>query len=395
MRAPAPPPWTEPRFVQGGLADEAQERAALAAGLLAPQAQLEPKWFYDAQGAKLFDAITALDEYYPTRTERRIFDTHAAEMATSCGTGLTLVDLGAGDGAKAERLFPALRPAAYVAVDISTAHLRAALNAMQARHPALNLLGVGTDFSRTLNLPPPGPARASAAKWRGRWRRRGVRTVLVARREPLLDSLAEEMRAAGYPAARVLPLDLYDRASPQRVAECLATLGPADILINDAGGSRPMPVDAADEAWDESFAINFTALRKLAQALMPSMIARRWGAHHQHHRVHRTVRRQCGQRGQRQRSTHGPRGCREWSVSTRSPSTPSRPGRIHSEQIGQQAVPPRVNRRRRLPGRTSRWATSATRRTWPTWRSFFAASVPATSRASASAWTVALHRAVV
>jgi 3-oxoacyl-[acyl-carrier protein] reductase len=112
-------------------------------------------------------------------------------------------------------------------------------------------------------------ARALAAE--------GVRTVLVARREPLLQRLAEEICAAGHPVPRVLPLDLYDRGSAQRVVDCLASLGPADILINDAGGSRPLPVDASDEAWDESFAINFTALRKLAQGLMPPMMSRRWG----------------------------------------------------------------------------------------------------------------------
>jgi dimethylhistidine N-methyltransferase len=143
-----------PQFVQLHTGDAVADREALAQGLLAPRASLEPKWFYDAQGARLFDAITALDEYYPTRTERAIFDAHGPAMADALGRGLTLVDLGAGDGAKAERLFPLLQPAAYVAVDISTGHLRQALSHMQMRHPAMPLLAVGTDFSQNLRLPP-------------------------------------------------------------------------------------------------------------------------------------------------------------------------------------------------------------------------------------------------
>jgi L-histidine Nalpha-methyltransferase len=129
-----------------------------AAGLLARPARVAPKFFYDDLGSRLFDVITALPEYYPTRTEASIMAGHAADIAGAAlrvtGERPTLVDLGAGDGAKAERLFGLLRPRRYVAVDISLDFLEQALQAMQSRHPDVALDGVGLDFSARLALPP-------------------------------------------------------------------------------------------------------------------------------------------------------------------------------------------------------------------------------------------------
>ena len=106
----------------------------------------------------------------------------------------------------------------------------------------------------------------------------GVPTLVVARRGDLLKTLQDEIEAAGWVRPHALAVDLADRAAPARVRdEALARLGHVDILVNNAGGSRPTAVDAADGVWDESFAINFTAVRKLTQALLPGMIERRWG----------------------------------------------------------------------------------------------------------------------
>lgn len=142
-----------PDFLQCFEPDTAAVRDELARGLLARPARVAPKYFYDALGSRLFDAITALDEYYPTRTEAAIFARHAPAMATACGTGRPLVDLGAGNCAKAAGLFPALQPSQYVAVDISAEFVREALTALQQRHPALPMLGLGMDFSADLALP--------------------------------------------------------------------------------------------------------------------------------------------------------------------------------------------------------------------------------------------------
>ena len=154
-----------PEFHQLQSVSEADLAAEARAGLLQPAAQAAPKFFYDALGSRLFDAITEVDEYYPTRTEAAIFQAHGAAMAEAArrriGRPFDLVDLGAGDGAKAARLFDLLRPARYLAVDISTAHLQQALQRLQAAHPALPMVGVGLDFSQHLQLPAtlcPGPA---------------------------------------------------------------------------------------------------------------------------------------------------------------------------------------------------------------------------------------------
>ena len=142
-----------PRFVQLRLADDAAEREAARAALLAPSASISPKFFYDKLGSHLFEAITELAEYYPTRTEAAIFARHGAEMATAIGPGPALIDLGAGSCAKAARLFPLLEPKRYVAVDISVEFLRDALRALQRDHPQIAMAGVGEDFSTTLDIP--------------------------------------------------------------------------------------------------------------------------------------------------------------------------------------------------------------------------------------------------
>jgi len=142
------------RFVQMHSEDSAALRRELAHGLLGRPATVSPKFLYDALGSKLFDAITELPEYYPTRTERAIFDAHAPAIAAAAGRGRTLIDLGAGNCAKAARLFGVLAPLRYVAVDISVDYLRQALGSLQRQHPGIEMVGVGTDFSATLALPP-------------------------------------------------------------------------------------------------------------------------------------------------------------------------------------------------------------------------------------------------
>jgi L-histidine N-alpha-methyltransferase len=146
-----------PQFIQLHQLDDRALAAEAAAGLLARPAHASPKFFYDALGSRLFDAITELAEYYPSRTEAAIFEAQGAAIigAALAATGPrpVLVDLGAGNCAKAARLFGALAPRRYVAVDISVDFLRQALDQLQRAHPALDLLGLGLDFSARLQLP--------------------------------------------------------------------------------------------------------------------------------------------------------------------------------------------------------------------------------------------------
>ena len=125
----------------------------LLAGLTAAEAAISPKYFYDALGSKLFEAICALPEYYPTRTEAAIFAAHQQAMAQAIGKGCTLIDLGAGNCAKAAALFEALQPQQYVPVDISTDFLHQSVAGLQERFPQLPMLPLGMDFSATLALP--------------------------------------------------------------------------------------------------------------------------------------------------------------------------------------------------------------------------------------------------
>ena len=142
-----------PAFIQHHVANPAQVRAELQAGLLAAAASTSPKYLYDALGSRLFEAITELPEYYPTRVEASIFAQHLNAMAAAIGTGHTLIDLGAGNCEKAARMFNALQPKHYVAVDISVDFLQQSLSTLQRQNPDLPMIGLGMDFSTHLELP--------------------------------------------------------------------------------------------------------------------------------------------------------------------------------------------------------------------------------------------------
>jgi dimethylhistidine N-methyltransferase len=131
----------------------------LAAGLRAREACIAPKFLYDPLGCKLFEAICELPEYYPTRTEAAIIERHGAELLAAIGQGSTLVDLGAGNCAKAAGLFPLLAPRAYVAVDISVEFVHDAVAQLRHRFPAIAMRALGLDFSSALDLPADVPAR--------------------------------------------------------------------------------------------------------------------------------------------------------------------------------------------------------------------------------------------
>ncbi|MBS0528775.1 MAG: SDR family oxidoreductase [Proteobacteria bacterium] len=108
--------------------------------------------------------------------------------------------------------------------------------------------------------------------------REGVRVVAVARRQDLLETLAQEVQALGNGAVIPVTQDMMqDDAAATLATRATAELGRVDILVNNAGGSRPLPVDAPDSAWDEAIALNFTSYRKLAHAVLPQMVEHGWG----------------------------------------------------------------------------------------------------------------------
>jgi dimethylhistidine N-methyltransferase len=140
------------RIVERLVRDPAAERRALLAGLMATPASIAPKYFYDAVGCALFGAICELPEYYPTRTERAIFEARRAEIAEAVGRGRQFVDLGAGDAAKARAWLPHLAPSRYVAVDFAGDELRRSLARLAPDFPDVEMLGVVADFTRGCDL---------------------------------------------------------------------------------------------------------------------------------------------------------------------------------------------------------------------------------------------------
>ena len=105
----------------------------------------------------------------------------------------------------------------------------------------------------------------------------GVRVVGVARRKDLLEQLAQEVKSAGGTLIPVAQDIMAEDAARKLAAAVIAELGHVDILVNNAGGSRPLPVDAPDSDWDEAISLNFTRYRQVTHALLPQMIARKWG----------------------------------------------------------------------------------------------------------------------
>ncbi len=128
------------------------------AGLARQPRAIAPKFFYDARGSQLFDAITATPEYYPTRTEIGILQANAAAIAARVGTGSLLVEPGGGSCAKVRILLEGLRPCAYVPMDISREHLWLAAEATAAAFPWLEVHAACTDFTREMQIPPSAPS---------------------------------------------------------------------------------------------------------------------------------------------------------------------------------------------------------------------------------------------
>lgn len=129
------------------------QRAELVAGLQAVPASIAAKYFYDARGSALFDEITRRPEYYPTRTERHILDSHAEALAQQIPPGATVIEWGAGNCDKARQLCAVLAPGFFVALDISADCLRAGVQQLQAVCPALQVRAVVADLTLDFTLP--------------------------------------------------------------------------------------------------------------------------------------------------------------------------------------------------------------------------------------------------
>lgn len=135
--------------------DESEFAKALIAGLSARNKSIPCRFFYDAEGSRLFERITDLPEYYPTRTEISILRTYAREMAKLAPPGAVLVEFGSGSSTKTEILLDVMPDLhAYVPIDISPSALEDASDRIGMRFPGLRVIPIVGDFSHPLQLPP-------------------------------------------------------------------------------------------------------------------------------------------------------------------------------------------------------------------------------------------------
>lgn len=132
--------------------DPAFRRDMLAGFARTPKAT-PPIWFYDRRGSELFEAITQLPEYYPTRTETALLSDNGAALAKAVGAGRAVVEFGAGSARKTPLLLNAIEPAAYVPVDISGAFLRESSARLATAFPGLPVLPIEADFTRDIAFP--------------------------------------------------------------------------------------------------------------------------------------------------------------------------------------------------------------------------------------------------
>ena len=128
------------------------------AGLSAWPKELAPKWFYDERGSQLFEQITELDEYYPTRAERGILAARAADIVAAAGSPRTLIELGSGSAAKTRVLLDAMREAGslqvYAPVDISEEITQETAAALVEEYPGLDVHGLVCDYEAHLERVP-------------------------------------------------------------------------------------------------------------------------------------------------------------------------------------------------------------------------------------------------
>jgi L-histidine N-alpha-methyltransferase len=138
-------------------ADPAFRADVLAGFAMRPRA-IPARWFYDHAGSGLFEKITDLPEYYPTRTETALLAAHCGEVGRIVGPGRAVVEFGSGSSTKTPHLLAAIEPAAYVPIDISGEFLRESAKALAADFPKLPIVPLEADFTQPI-VPPDGIKR--------------------------------------------------------------------------------------------------------------------------------------------------------------------------------------------------------------------------------------------
>lgn len=205
-------------------------RDDVLAGLSAPFPAIPARWLYDRRGSELFEAITRLPEYYPTRTESALLERYAGEIAAMIGSARAVVEFGSGSSAKTPILLRAVASAAYVPIDISGDFLRDSAAALQASFPDLPIHPVEADFVRPLALP---------------------------------EAVADVPRLGFFPGSTIG--NFVARSAVDLLRGMKETLGEGSLLL--IGVDRIKPVDVLVRAYDDSAGItaefNINLLRRI------------------------------------------------------------------------------------------------------------------------------------
>ena len=214
--------------------DIGHSREEILAGLNAPQKAVNPKWFYDERGSQLFDQITRLPEYYPTRTEVGILERYRDEISERCGHGCLFIEPGSGSSEKVRRLLDALRPSAYVPVDISADFLRSAAVELGEEYPWLDIYAVCADFNQGWSF---------------------------------LDDLPEGKRVVFYPGSTIGNLEPESAVGfLQRVRNVMGTDGGALIGVDTHKSAHRLNA-AYNDAQGVTAAFNLNVLRRLNEVV--------------------------------------------------------------------------------------------------------------------------------
>lgn len=229
----------------------AQFRRDVLAGLSQRCKVVPARWFYDRRGSELFEAITGLPEYYPTRTEIGILESCLVDVAARVGRGRVVVEPGAGSATKTPLLIEAVSPSVYVPVDISGEYLRDSSAALQQRFRALPVLPVEADFTHPFAL----PARAGGAARLGFFPGSTIGNMEPAAATDLLRSLHH---ALGEDAMLLIGMDLikdrdtllaaYDDAQGVTAA---FNLNLAERINRELGGTIPIAALTHRAVWNE------------------------------------------------------------------------------------------------------------------------------------------------
>ncbi len=233
-------------------------RADVLAGLRQPRKAIPARWFYDDTGSQLFEAITRLDEYYPTRAETEILRARGEDFAVAIGAGRAVVEFGSGSSVKTPLLLEAIAPAAYVPLDISGDFLREAADSLSERFPGLPVHPVEADFMREVAL----PEAVSAIPKLGFFPGSTIGNMVPRTAVDLLRSMRATLGAgAGTPPMLLIGMDLvkdpgvliaaYDDAEGVTAA---FNLNLARRINTELGGTIPLDALRHAARWDDELA---------------------------------------------------------------------------------------------------------------------------------------------